>query len=668
MLGPAAIPAVFAVTYTALAGSLYFALGVVAKHAMGLTPVVFLVAGLFFGIAALTYMEGVARHPAKGGSTVFARHGFNELISFIAGWAVLLDYTLLIAVTALSATNYLAVFWAPLGGGTAGIVSTMVIIGYVAVRNIRGFGEGRGRWMPLIVVADVLLLVVLVVAGLATFWNVDVLTAGIELGSAPTWGGLVFALGVATIVFTGLESATSLAGEVTADDHTLRRLVQSVTAVVLTVYVGTALVAVTALPFSSGRSELVEDHLGAPLVGIAQSFGGWAGHALEYAVAVIAAITLVAAANSAMLGLSRLAYSLSRNRQIPALLGRLHTTRSTPIITIVLAALGACALVLPQSVEMLVGIYAFGALLGITIAHASVIAMRYREPSVRPAFEVPWSVPFRGGRLPLPALVGLVTSFAVWISVIATHPAARYVGSGWVIAGIVFYVVYRLSQGKPLLRRVTVPEDALHGERTRVEYGTILVPLTGTQIDDDMMQTAGRLAADTGDRREQPDEPTTIEAIWIHEIPVALPIDAPVGDEGLKRARAALLRAKAVGEEYNGVEVATATVRGRRAGAVIVEEARRRGVEVIVMAAEEPSRIRGGPILGGLPGARDNYVGEATKYVVAKAPCSVLLTAPPTAETQARSDRIASELAAARARTAPVPDGSLSARPNVGGR
>lgn len=667
MLGPAGVPAVFAVTYTALAGSLYFALGVVAKHAMGLTPVVFLIAGLFFGIAALTYMEGVARHPARGGSTVFARHGFNELVSFIAGWAVLLDYTLLIAVTALSATDYLAVFWKPLSGGTAGIVSTIAVIGYVAVRNLRGFGDGRGHWMRLIVVADVLLLVVLVFAGLATFWNVDALTATIKLGSAPTWSGLLFALGVATIVFTGLESATSLAGEMTRDTHALRRLVRSVTAVVLTVYVGTALVAVTAMPFSGGHSDLVEDHLEAPLLGIARSFGGWEGEVFGYAVAVVAAVTLIAASNSAMLGLSRLAYSLSRNRQIPSLLGRLHPTRSTPYITIVLAALCAAALVLPQSVEMLVGIYAFGALLGISIAHASVVAMRYREPAVRPAFEVPWSVRFRGGRLPLPAVIGLTTSVAVWISVIATHPAARYVGSGWMLAGIVFYVVYRLSQGKPLLKRVTVPEAALHGERSRIEYGSILVPLTGTAIDDDMMQTAGRLAADTEEHDEDLDEPTTIEAIWVHEIPVALPIDAPVTDERAERARTALRRAKAVGEEYRGVEVATATVRGRRAGAVIVEEARRRGVEVIVMAAEEPTRIRGGAILGGIPGARDNYVGDVTKYVVAKAPCMVLLTAPPTAETQARSDEIAAELAAQRRRDTPPADGSLSARPYRGG-
>jgi APA family basic amino acid/polyamine antiporter len=120
-----------------------------------------------------------------------------------------------------------------------------------------------------------------------------------------------------------------------------------------------------------------------------------------------------------------------------------------------------------------------------------------------------------------------------------------------------------------------------------------------------------------------------IEALWIFEVPLALPIDARLPDEQLKQARAALARAKAVGEEYEGVEVATATVRARSTGQAIVEEARRRGVEAIVLAAEEPSRIRGGALLGGRAGPRDNFVGDVTKYVVMKAPCPVILTAPP---------------------------------------
>jgi len=641
-------PAVFAITYTALASSLYFGLGVVAESARNLTPAVFLVSALFFGLAAMTYLEGVSRHPARAGSTVFARYGFNELVSFIAGWAVLLDYLLLISVTALSAANYLQAFWRPLGDGAWEAGLTVAIIGYVALRNLRGFGASRGQWMRRIVAVDVVLLTILVAGGLATFWYPGKLLEDIDIGQSPTWSGLAFALGAATIVFAGLESATSLAGEIDADGRTLKRLVSTIPVLLLTVYVGTAMVAVTALPFKGGSSELVTKHRDAPILGITEAFGGTFGDVLTYAFALVATLTLIAASNSAMLGLSRLAYSLSRNRQIPSGLGRLHPTRATPFVAITLSALIAIALALPQDLELLVGIYAFGALIGITIAHASIIAMRYREPDVQPLYQVPFSVSFRGGQLPIPAVAGAVASVGAWILVLLTHTEARTVGAAWMAFGIALYTIYRVSQGKSLWKRVSVPEGALKRESSTLEYGSILVPLTGTAIDDDMMQTAGRFAADQHESDEENAEPTVIEALFVLEVPMALPIDARLPDEQLNRARVALLRAKAVGEEYQGVDVATAKVRGRRAGATIVEEARRRGVEAIVMAAEEPSRIRGGARLGGISGARDNFVGEVTKYVVAKAPCQVLLTAPVTELSQARSEEVASELAEQR--------------------
>src|SRR5438477_4655277 len=113
---------------------------------------------------------------------------------------------------------------------------------------------------------------------------------------------------------------------------------------------------------------------------------------------------------------------------------------------------------------------------------------------------------------------------------------------------------------------------------------------------------------------------------------MSLPLDAALPERRLQDARRALARAKAVGEEYEGVEVATATVRTRRTGQAIVDEARRRGVEAIVLGAEEPSRIRGGALLSGRGGPLDNFVGDVTRYVVAKAPCQVILTAPPASD------------------------------------
>ena len=141
----------------------------------------------------------------------------------------------------------------------------------------------------------------------------------------------------------------------------------------------------------------------------------------------------------------------------------------------------------------------------------------------------------------------------------------------------------------------------------------------------------------------------TIEALWVFVMPMSLPLDASLPEAQIKHARQVLARAKAVGEEYTGVQVATATVRTRRAGHAIVDEARRRGVEAIVLGAEEPSLIRGGALLGGRGGPLENFVGDITKYVVSKAPCRVIVTAPRRRATR-RVEQAAGDRAGERAR------------------
>jgi APA family basic amino acid/polyamine antiporter len=630
-------PALFAIVYTSVASAIYFSMGVVADHALGLTPFVFFAAGLFFVLAAMTYIEGASLHQDRAGSTVFARFAFNELVSFVAGWAILLDYIILIAVTALSATHYMAAFYSPIGnGGTRELVVALGIVLYVAVRNVRGFSTTRVKRIAALVVADLGLQVVLIVLGLIAFFNLDTLLDPIELGKYPQWSDLVFALGVTTVVFTGLESAAGLSGEVAVGRRGLKRLMTSAMVTVMVVYTGIAVVAMTALPVVANDTSLARNYLEAPVLGIAESFRqDWLADGLMYIVGAAATVTLIAAANSAMMGLSRLAYSLATNRQIPSWLGRLHPTRSTPMVVIGIAAVLAAGLVAPLDLELLAGTFAFGALIGLTIAHVSIVVLRIREPSRPRPYAMPGNVTIRSASIPLPAVVGALLSALAWVGVVATHGGARAVGFAWLAGGLLLYVVYRVTQDKSLTKRVVVPAAALRPERGRpdtAQYGSILVPILGTALDDDIMQTAGRLAAEEDEDALDSNHGATIEAVWVFEVPMSLPIDAALPEAQVKRARAALARAKAVGEEYEGVEVATATVRARRAGAAIVEEARRRGVQAIVLAAEEPTRIRGGALLGGRGGPQENFVGEITKTVVAKAPCQVILTAPPAGE------------------------------------
>jgi APA family basic amino acid/polyamine antiporter len=636
-------PLLFAIVYTPLASAIYFSLGVISGHALGLTPLVFLIAAGLFTLTAMTYAEGAALHQERSGSTVFARYAFNELISFIAGWAILLDYVILIAVTSYAATQYLRVYWSPLGHRAESLGLALVFIALVVLGNIRGFGWRRSRRITAIVSVDLLVQLLIVVLGLVMFFNPHTLLDPIHLGSAPKWSDLVFALTVAAISFTSLESAAGLAGEVRISKGALKRLVGTGTATVAFVYVGIALVAVTALPVHNGHTQLSTRFLDDPVVGlVTQMHPHWLAQTLRYLVAGLAALTLVAAANSAMLGLSRLAYSLSTNRQIPSGLGRLHPQRSTPYVLIILAGLIAAGLVVPENLDFLIGIYAFGALLAFTIAHVSICKLRYSEPDgVRP-YRVPLSISWRGGSLPLPAVFGAVVSGAGWVAVMIVHDPARYVGLGWMIVGLAMYVIYRRADETSLLKRVTVAPEVLRAEPPRErDYGSILVPLFGTRLDEDIVQTAALLVSG-----EQTDEAAidaaTIEAVWIFVIPMSLPLDARLPEAQVKEARQALARAKAVGEEYTGVQVATATVRTRRAGYAIVDEAKRRGVEAIVLGAEEPSMIRGGARLGGRGGPLENFVGDVTKYVISKAQCRVIVTAPAAGDSLAeRRSRLA---------------------------
>lgn len=625
---PLSYRALFAVVYTTSVSSVYFALGVVAHHANGLTPAVFLAAGIFFGLTAMTFGEGASLHQERGGSAVFARYAFNELVSFVAGWSIVLDYAILIAVTALTVPAYLAAFWGPIGHGALELAVALGVIAFVLADNVTGVSVRRLRRWVIVTVADLGLQAIVIVLGLALVFHPDRLSQSINLWTQPTASDLAFALPIAIIAFTGLEAAASLAGEVSVSRQSLKGLSLPGSAIIVLIYVGISLVGVGALPVHDGMTALGTEHVKAPVLGVVETFKPtWIADVLKYAVAVGGAVGLAAAASSAMLGVARVGYSLATNRQIPSAIGRLHPRWGTPFVVMTSAAVAAGALVLPTDLELLVGIFAFGALLSFTIAHLSVIALRFREADRPRGYRVPFSIPIAGASVPVPAVLGALLSFAGFIAVLVFHSGARYVGLGWLLAGLTLYVTYRKTESKPLLRRVTIPERALRHEALEPEFGSILVPIFGERLDDDIVQTAGRLAAE--DRDGPGPEGAVIEAIWVAEVPLSLPLNAPLPESQVQKGKEALARAKAVGEEYGGVRVVPTFVRARRIGPAIVSEARERGVEAIVLAAEEPSRIRGGALLGGASGPLENYVGEVTKYVLRKAPCRVILTAPP---------------------------------------
>src|SRR5947207_10802811 len=243
--------------------------------------------------------------------------------------------------------------------------------------------------------------------------------------------------------------------------------------------------------------------------------------------------------------------------------------------------------------------FSYGALIAFARAHLSVCRLRFRERERRRPFKVPFNVKVRGAELPVPAVLGALLSVAGWVGTVIYHDKARLFGTIWMATGLLIYVVYRSREGLSLTQRVEVPAERLTYE-PEVTYGNILVPVFGEELDDDIMSTAGQLASEKGPAGGG----AMIEAIYVLVVPMALPLDAPLPGPKIAEAEAALERAERVGEEYEDVDVVTTLVRGRTVGSAIVEEARRRKVEVIVIGAEPPSPIKGGSVLGGIAGRR----------------------------------------------------------------
>jgi basic amino acid/polyamine antiporter, APA family len=622
-------PALFAITLSAVVAGLYVTVGVVAEDALGLTPVVFLVAGLFLVATLLTYIEGSSLHVERGGASSIARYAFNELWSFVAGWAILLDYMIVMAISAIAITRYVGGIWDGADDGVAQVAILAGCFAFVIGQNVRGLSAERLGTVLRLSLLNIVVLAALTVLALAQHFDAGALADSVDLGASPTWEDAFFAVGVATLAAIGIEAASGLAGEVRVGRRGLRRFAIAGTGMTLLLLVVVSLAAIMALPVVDGETALAGPYIEAPMLGIASVLDpGWLADAARYTVAAGAATLLLVAMNGQMLGLARLGYSLATNRQIPSQAGRLHRSRGTPFVVIVIAGLIAFSLALSDDIVFLAGVFAFGAMVTFALAHLSVLVLRYREADRPSAFRMPLSIRAGRGSIPVPAAAGFLLALAAWASVVLLHGGGRVIGTAWMVVGVTLYVAHRKTQGRSLTQRFTVPAEALQ-ERVEAEYGSILVPVFGVHLDDDIVGTAGRLAAERADEAEGG---AVLEALFVFEIPMSLPIDARVPDERVREAKRVLARAKQVGEEYEGVEVATAMVRGRSAGQAIVAEARRRGVEAIVLAAEEPTRVRGGAIMGGRGRARDRFVGETTRYVVEKATCKVILTAPPAGE------------------------------------
>ncbi|MDP2948338.1 MAG: APC family permease, partial [Chloroflexota bacterium] len=267
------VPGLFSSAYGNVGSSIYYALGVTALFALGLTPAVFVFAGLLFGATALTYAEGSSAMPEAGGSSTFARRGFNELVSFIAGWALMLDYIVTIAISAFFVSNYLGVFLPVLKEWPANSLFGIGVVTFLAAVNVIGVKESTGINV-LLAVLDLATQALLVVLGLFLLLNIGTLIDNVHWGVAPTWSRLLFGISISMIAYTGIETVSNQSEETRNPGKNVPRSVGLVFVAVIVLYFFISIIALSAMPvvFDPEQQKYVSEvgtkYLSDPVVGI----------------------------------------------------------------------------------------------------------------------------------------------------------------------------------------------------------------------------------------------------------------------------------------------------------------------------------------------------------------------------------------------------------------
>jgi basic amino acid/polyamine antiporter, APA family len=562
------VGALFSAAYGNVGSSIYYALGVTAAFALGLTPVAFVISGLIFAATAATYAEATVMYPEAGGSSSFARHAFNELVSFIAAWGQMLNYTITVAISAYFVPHYLAVFWEPLGNSPGDIIAGAVVILALALLNIRGSQESA-KLNLVLAVADLATQVVLVGIGVVLVLNPEILVDNVHLGVAPTWSDFALGIAVGMIAYTGIETISNMAEEAKDAARTIPRSVGLTVAAVLGLYLLIPIVALSAMPVTQDAAGNYVTALGSefandPILGIVENLGLGSGmtEALRFYVGILAAVILLIATNAGLIGVSRLTYSMGQHRQLPEALRQVHPRYRTPYIAIFVFSGIAMITLVPGQTDFLATMYSFGAMLSFTIAHVSVIQLRRRHS----ADERPWKPPlnFRafGVEVPLSAVLGGLGTFGAWIVVMALNPRTLVVGLGWMAFGIVVYVLYRRNQKLPLTETVKVVTPEPLGVE-EIEYRSVMVAFEDDEpFSEEMVATAVKLAS----KRRR--------GIHVHAL-LTVPTNLPLGAEMREQeaeAQSKIEQAKLIGGQR--VTGHVERVRPGQAGYSISDEAK----------------------------------------------------------------------------------------------
>jgi APA family basic amino acid/polyamine antiporter len=611
--------ALFSTAYGNVGSSIYYALGLVAGFALGLTPVVFVITGVIFYLTAATYAEATSMYPEAGGSSSFARRAFNEFWSFFAAWGQMLNYTITIAISSYFVPHYIGGLWEPLDflrHAPGDVAFALVVIALLATINIVGAKESAGVNIAL-AVTDFLTQVLLVGLGMFLVFSPDTLIDNVHLGVAPEWKDFLIAIPIGMVAYTGIETISNMAEEAKDAGTTVPAAIKRVVIAVFAIYAFLPMVALSALPVTkaadgtySTQLGLPEDQggfAGDPILGVVKNMDlGFLQQPTQIYVGLLAATILFLATNAGVIGVSRLVYSMGVHRQLPDSLRTLHPRFGTPWVGILLFSALAGLAVIPGQADFLSNMYAFGAMLSFTIAHVSVIALRRREPDFERPYRGPGNVTVGGVSYPVFAIVGGLGTAIAFVVVVGLHPAVALAGVGWMASGLIVYPLYRRNQGLDLktTHKIATPEAVVDHE---AEYESVIVALLGLRYSRGAMATAARVAAK---RRRG------IYLMVPIVVPQSSPIDARMPEQ--ERAAEALIEEARL-QIGNRLQARWVKVRAGQFGRVVVEDARLTKARAIVMSIP--------------PKSGSGSIYRSIDTVMAERPCRVILQSDPESRT-----------------------------------
>ena len=608
------VNALFATAYGNVGSSIYYALGLVAALALGLTPVVFVITGIFFFCTAATYAEATAMFPEAGGSSSFARHAFNEFVSFFAAWAQMLNYVITVAISAFFVPHYLGgLFWEPLRSAPGDILFGIAVIVALSLINIVGIKESAGLNIVLAVV-DFLTQLLMVIVGVFLVLSPQTIADNIHLGVAPTWTEFLLAIPLGMIAYTGIETISNMAEEAKDEAVTIPRAISRVRVAVYAIYFTLPVVALSALPVTLdpatgeyrtllGVSEEEGGYAGDPILGVVKQLDlGILQQPGELYVGLLAATILLIATNAGIIGVSRLVYSMGIHRQVPDRLRQLHPRFGTPWIGILVFGVIACVTLVPGQADFLGNMYAFGAMLSFTVAHAAVIRMRLTDPGRERPYRGPGTLRIGDRSLPAFALFGGAATALSFCVVTALNPDVALAGTLWLALGIGVYALYRSRHGLDLVTtvKIVVPKPVTE---TEAEYESVLVAVDVDQFTPQIIATAKRLAARSG---------RGIYVLVTINVPQASPLDAELPEREAAAASVIQHARLLAGRRCAGRVV---KIRAGQGGRVIINEARTTHSQAIVLRLP--------------PRTGTTIFGKTVETVLAERPCRVIIETDP---------------------------------------